>query len=324
LNLAFWKRAAPLEATADDLIADFYRSLSPSQRREVCLAWDFADEERGQVRGFIANHWQVTRPCVRSEFFGRAQQAALFDIYSALLAPGWRDRFLQALRDDTKGHPWGQDQSIAILGEPGAGPWHFLFTGRHTTLRAQGPGASDFAFGGPVVYGHAAQGNFWEGPGHRGNVFWPQAIAASQVHALLDPSLRALAEVDRLPEEYDIAFRSQPFGAPVVAFNPRARKAFERLLSLLAQPYRATDRQRLSACLQAQGGIDCLHLAFAREPRMSAPLWDVWRVQGPAFVWHFQGSPHVHGWVHVASTPHAGSIQSRHGAFIFPEHDELR
>ncbi len=28
--------------------------------------------------------------------------------------------------------------------------------------------------------------------------------------------------------------------------------------------------------------------------------WDIWRVEGPAFVWHFRGAPHVHAYVNIA------------------------
>ena len=32
-------------------------------------------------------------------------------------------------------------------------------------------------------------------------------------------------------------------------------------------------------------------------------VWDNWRLEGPAFVWHFRGAPHVHCWVNVADNP---------------------
>ena len=41
-------------------------------------------------------------------------------------------------------------------------------------------GGFDVAFGGPIFYGHAADG-FNEGPTHPGNVFWPQAVAANKL-----------------------------------------------------------------------------------------------------------------------------------------------
>jgi hypothetical protein len=56
---------------------------------------------------------------------------------------------------------------------------------------------------------------------------------------------------------------------------------------------------------------------------MSAPEWDVWRIEGPAFVWHFQGYPHVHGWINIAAAPDIAPTNARRGAFIHPEHDPL-
>ena len=31
--------------------------------------------------------------------------------------------------------------------------------------------------------------------------------------------------------------------------------------------------------------------------------WDNWRLEGPAFVWYFRGTPHVHIWINVADEP---------------------
>jgi hypothetical protein len=27
--------------------------------------------------------------------------------------------------------------------------------------------------------------------------------------------------------------------------------------------------------------------------------WDIWRLEGPTFVWHFRGAPHVHCYVNI-------------------------
>jgi hypothetical protein len=32
-------------------------------------------------------------------------------------------------------------------------------------------------------------------------------------------------------------------------------------------------------------------------------IWDVWRLEGPAFEWYFRGEPHVHCWVNIAADP---------------------
>jgi hypothetical protein len=29
-------------------------------------------------------------------------------------------------------------------------------------------------------------------------------------------------------------------------------------------------------------------------------VWDIWRLEGPSFVWHFRGAPHVHAYINIA------------------------
>jgi len=58
------------------------------------------------------------------------------------------------------------------------------------------------------------------------------------------------------------------------------------------------------ACLKAQGGLDACSLAFYAESDMGDDgVWDNWRLEGPSFVWHFRGKPHVHIWINVADDP---------------------
>jgi hypothetical protein len=300
----------------------FYRSLSPPQRREICFEWDHVDGERGLLRAFIANHWQVTRPCVRGDFFTRAQQHLIHDIFTSLVDPAWYPRFMKQLRDDTRGHEWGADQSVALFGNLDRGALHFVICGRHLTLRAEVNGDGRVAFGGPILYGHQATG-FYERANHPGNVFWEQALQASSLAAMLDEAQLAAAVVDVLPAETEIAFRPERPGLAVAALTVAQRAQLERTLAALLEPFPAGDRARVKECLSRQGGLDRCHLAFARDGRMSAPHWDNWRLEGPSLVWHFRGFPHVHVWVHIAADP-AVAVNARRGTFIFPEHDPLR
>ncbi len=309
------------EPAAELLVKALHADLTDFQRTEICRPWDFRTQTHGLMRTFIANHWQITRPCVSSDFYTPAQKALIHDIFRNLINPAWYLLFMHQLKNDTKGHPWGQDQSIAILGDPVAGPFQFLFTGRHLTLRADGGSCSDLAFGGPIVYGHAATG-YTEKAQHPDNIFWCQAIAASQLYETLDKAQQELAVVDKLPGEPDIGFRASPQGLSVGALSATQKSVFAALIETLLAPFRIEDRQRVMRCIARQGGENCLHVAYSREKRISAPQWDTWRIEGPAFVWHFQGHPHVHGWINIASTPETPT-NARRGAFIFPEHDPL-
>ena len=55
------------------------------------------------------------------------------------------------------------------------------------------------------------------------------------------------------------------------------------------------------ALLEAGGGLDRLHLAFYESRDLGYDMeWDIWRLEGPTFVWHFRGASHVHAYVNIA------------------------
>jgi len=296
--------AAPAAATAETLATHLHASLDDRQRAAICFPWDYRHPKFGLLRTRVGNNWNATEPDVASDFYTRDQQRLIREIFEQLIAPDWIARFDKQLEDDAGG--FGHSQSIALIGEPGSGKFQFLLTGRHMTLRCDGDAEPHVAFGGPIFYGHDA-GGFNESQDHPGNVFWPQAVAANAVFAMLDGRQRSQALVDVLPKEHAIAFRpaDQPRpGIPVADLSPDQRAEVERVLTILLEPYRAVDREEVRACLEKQGGLERCHLAFYTQGDIGNDgVWDNWRLEGPAFVWHFRGAPHVHVWVNVADTP---------------------
>ncbi|MBM4074638.1 MAG: hypothetical protein FJ267_03235, partial [Planctomycetes bacterium] len=78
----------------------------------------------------------------------------------------------------------------------------------------------------------------------------------------------------------------------------------QKVLDTLLEPYRMTDQAEARACLNAQGGLDKCHIAFYQSGDVGDDkIWDNWRLEGPAFVWHYRGAPHVHVWVNIADDP---------------------
>ena len=292
-------------ATPETLAGLLHASLSPKQREVVCFPWDYRHPTFGLLRTRVGNNWNATAPELAGDFFTKDQRRLVREIFEQLIEPDWHARFDKQLEDDAGG--FGHSQSIALIGDPAAGgTFQFLLTGRHMTLRCDGDSADHVAFGGPIFYGHDA-GGFNEGPQHSGNVFWPQAIAANRVYAMLDGRQRAAALVDTLPAENAIGFRGPdgtPPGIPVSELSADQRVEIEKVLAILLEPYRTRDRDEVRGCLTAQGGLDRCRLAFFREGDLGNDgVWDCWRLEGPAFVWHFRGAPHVHVWVNVADTP---------------------
>src|SRR5205807_1760383 len=181
--------------------------------------------------------------------------------------------------------------------------FEFVMTGRHMTIRADGNTEAHVAFGGPIFYGHAASG-FNEKVHHPGNIFWHQAVMANQVYQMLDGKQREAALLEKLPRESDVAFHGAKAkfpGLPVSEMAEEHKKALQKILMALVEPYRTEDQEKALACLQKQGGLDKCNLAFYKEGDIGNDSeWDNWRLEGPAFVWYFRGYPHVHVWVNVA------------------------
>ena len=90
-------------------------------------------------------------------------------------------------------------------------------------------------------------------------------------------------------------------GVPVTELSADQKGHLQAVVRKLLEPYRQYDRDEVRACLQAQGGLDACSLAFYQEGDIGKDgVWDNWRLEGPSFVWHFRGAPHVHVWVNVA------------------------
>lgn len=90
-------------------------------------------------------------------------------------------------------------------------------------------------------------------------------------------------------------------GIPVTDLASDQRAQLQRTLSTLLAPFRDSDQAEARNCLNVQGGLEACYLAFFTDADIgNDKVWDNWRLEGPSFVWHFRGSPHVHVWVNVA------------------------
>jgi len=285
----------------ESLVKKLYDSLSPEQQEEVCFDWDYTDD-RGLLRTHVSNNWHITEQTVNSDFFTKDQQDMIEAIFFGLYQPEWHDRIKKQLKDDAGGY--GKAQNIAVFGKPGSGQFEFVMTGRHLTIRCDGDSIDHMAFGGPIFYGHAAKG-FNEKPDHPGNVFWPQAVQANALYQMLDGKQRKLALVPKAPKEDQVHFRGENGeipGIPVSELSGDQQEHAQKVLATLLEPYRLSDQQEALACLKKQGGLDACNLVFYQSGDIGKDeVWDVWRLEGPSFVWHFRGAPHVHVWANVSS-----------------------
>lgn len=286
----------------ETLVKILFESLTPKQRETVCFDWNYVENDRGLLRTRVANNWKITSPTILSDFYTRDQQVLVRRIFEGIIDPSWHQRFDKQLTDDMGG--FGKGQSLAIFGTPGSDHFEFVLTGRHTTLRCDGNTQDHVALGGPIFYGHAA-GRDDELATHPGNVFWEQAVAANGVYQMLDGKQRRMAEVASTPSEEDVGFRAEGRpGIPISELSRDQKQALVETLKKLVEPFRSSDRDEIQKCIERQGGIDRLSLAFYTDDDIGEDkVWDNWRLEGPSFVWYFRGSPHVHVWVNVADDP---------------------
>lgn len=291
--------------TSENLVKTLFDSLTPEQKSELCFDWNYQDD-RGLLRTHVSNNWSITDTAmnVGGKFFTKDQQGLIEALFWGMYNPDWHDRIRKQLQDDAGGY--GKAQTIALFGTPGSDKFEFVMTGRHLTIRCDGNTTEHVAFGGPIFYGHAAQG-FNEAPDHPGNVYWHQALKANGLFKMLDGKQRAQALIPKSPPEARVGFRPKGEPIPGIAVSELSndQKAHcQEILKTLLEPYRAGDREEAHKCLTTLGGLDACHLSFYEAEDLGKDgVWDNWRLEGPGLVWHFRGAPHVHVWVNIADDP---------------------
>jgi len=302
------REEAPAKGAPETLVKKLYDSLTPTQKEEVCFDWDFKDD-RGLLRMHVSNNWHITEHKIAGGMYTRDQQDMIEALFWGLYSPDWHDRIKKQLKDDAGGY--GKEQAIAIFGQPGTGKFEFVMTGRHLTIRCDGDSVEHTAFGGPIFYGHAASGDE-EKAGHPGNVFWYQAQTANALFKMLDGKQRELALIEKAPSESKVHFGGpdgKSGGIMIGDLSSDQKAHSQKVLEALLEPYRLADKEEVRKCLTAQGGLDKCRLAFYRTDLEGKPdlgddgEWDNWRLEGPSFVWHYRGMPHVHVWVNIADEP---------------------
>lgn len=288
----------------ETLVKLLYDSLTDKQKKAMCFDWNYQSKRWGLLRTHLSNNWRITRPTVKSGFYTKDQQAMIRQIFEGLVNPDWITRFDRQFKDDLGG--FGRGQAIAIFGEPGREKFEFVLTGRHGTIRCDGNSTDHVAFGGPILYGHEGKGYF-ETAKHPTNVFWHQAVEANKVYQMLDGKQQKKALLPEAPDEAQIAFRGQKgtfTGIAIAELSRDQKDHVQKVLSLLIEPYRQSDRDEAVAALKKQGGLDKCYLTFYRRDDLGNDgIWDNWRLEGPSFVWHYRGAPHVHVWINVADDP---------------------
>jgi len=282
--------AAPsASCPAETAVKRFYDTLSSDQRKEICFPFDHA------LRTKINANWAITKPTIAE--YTKEQQAILDEIFKGVVSPEGYDRFQKQMEDDAGGF---NEYHVAVFGTPGSGQFEWEMTGRHMTIRADGDSVSNVAFGGPIVYGH---GEGDSKKGLPGNVFYYQTKKANEVFSALDGKQRDRALQPKAPAEAAVLLQGSSGSFPGIAIGELSRDQkdlVESVIKVILAPYREEDVNEAVAILKDGGGLDGLHMAFYQSNDIGDDHeWDIWRLEGPTFVWHFRGAPHVHTYINI-------------------------
>jgi len=149
------------------------------------------------------------------------------------------------------------------------------------------------------------------------------------LYARMAPEERARVVLPSPPHELVLqvqAANARFAGARVGSLSEPAQEEAARLLDEVLSIYPEAARARALSCIEANGGRAALHVAYyashgfhsdmrsqaelepAERARRGDPYWQVWRIEGPGTILHFQGYPHVHAYVQVVRDPARANV----------------
>ncbi|MBP86893.1 MAG: hypothetical protein CMJ64_09270 [Planctomycetaceae bacterium] len=276
------------KSKAETTVKRLYDVLSDDQKKAVCMPYDH------EKRKTLNPNWLITPQKLGSDFYTDEQRKIIDTVVRDVSSEDGYERFKRQMAADRPGG-FG-DYSIAIFGVPGSGQFEWVLTGRHLTLRADGDSVKNMAFGGPVVYGHGASD-----PAK--NLFHFHTKAADAVFKAMDTKQREKALLPKAPPEGRVPIRGKDARFPGVAVSELSadqKELVETTIKIMLSQYRQQDVDEVIAVLKAGGGLEQLHMAFYEQGDLKSDnVWDIWRVEGPTFVWHFRGAPHVHTYINI-------------------------
>jgi hypothetical protein len=283
--------------SGETLVSQLYKSLTEPQKKVICFPFGH------ELQSKVDNNWFIVDKTIE-QVLNPDQRDLVRQIFRSIHSEEYADAVFKQVEHDAGGD--GFDScAVAIFGEPGTGKFQWVLTGRHVTRRCDGDSVEGAAFGGPIFYGHAAEG-FNEKPDHPGNIYWYQARQANEVFKALDGRQRKLAlREDARPEQKDQTVRLQGkggqfHGIPGTELSSDQQELVRRTLADVLAPFRKADADETLKLIEANGGIEALHMAFYKNMDIGDDgVWDVWQIEGPNTLWYFRGKPHVHTWVHV-------------------------
>jgi hypothetical protein len=295
--------AAPDEKTgaakpAEALVRELFATLTPEQKAAVVMPWDHG-AEKGGMPTRLKTHNSAPLGKRLGEQFTKPQQDLIRMTFKSILSGEEAyERISRNGKWDSSGSFEGN--GVAIFGDPsGKDPFSWVFAGHHLTLRCDGNSQPNAAFGGPMYYGHSANGH------SEANVYNYQTRQVMSVFDMLNEEQRKHAVVVGSPGDGQGALKARlvekpPTGVGYAELDESQRTLVTGVMRTLLSPFRKEDGDEVMQLIKANGGIGQLRLAFYKDDAEKGnDRWDAWRIEGPGFVWNYRVLPHVHCFVNV-------------------------
>lgn len=294
-------KAAP-EAKADkkpgeDLVREFYGTLTAEQKAAIVMPWDHGADKGAPTRLSTFNGPPAKLRI--GQLDKKQQELALMTLKAILSGEDAYERLTRGGKWDNAGSFAGN--GIAIFGDPTSKEnFSWVFAGHHLTLRCDGNSQPNAAFGGPMYYGHSANGH------SEANVYNYQTKQAMSVFDMLNPAQQAKAIVVGSAGDGQGAYKFREAGKdrPGVAYadlDASQKALVAGVMRTLLDPFRKEDGDEVMELVKKNGGMEKIHIAFYKDSKDKGnDRWDSWRLEGPGFVWNLRVLPHVHCFVNIA------------------------
>jgi hypothetical protein len=284
---------------AEGMIRELYATLNDEQKKTLVRPYDDKAES-----GMLTRQMTFNAPIDRKRIadnYTKPQQDLLKQIVRSMLASD------DAVERISRGGKWDNSGSFegcgaTIFGEPGDNAkFAFVFAGHHLTLRCDGNSQPGAAWGGPIYYGHSADGY------SRGNVYYYQTETVHSVFASLNEEQmgKALNPQNKNPGDGLGGLKEQNprQGIAYAELKDDQKQLVEKVMRTLLEPFRKEDGDEVMSIIKANGGMEQIHLGFYQDEEMQdkKSRWSFWRLEGPGFVWNYRPLPHVHCFVNIVN-----------------------
>jgi hypothetical protein len=296
-SLASAAETARAAKPAESLVRELFATLTAEQKAAVVMPWNHGADKGMPTR--LKTHNAPPLGKRLGEQFTKPQQDLILQTFKSILSGEEAyERISRQGEWDNAGSFDGN--GIAIFGDPsGKDPFSWVFAGHHLTLRCDGNSQPNTAFGGPMYYGHSANG-------HAGsNVYNYQTKEVTSVFEMLTEGQRKAAVVVGSPGDGAAALKPKlvaqpPAGVSYAELDESQRNLVTGVMRTLIGPFRKEDGDEVMQLLTANGGIEKLRLAFYKDDaEKENGRWDAWRLEGPGFIWNYRVLPHVHCFVNI-------------------------